>query len=389
MTQSRLRPLTHGPSHHFFGYYGIPPWDGAQARLLCLESDFQDHIPAPEEPARVGLVDADSGAFSPVAETHAWNVQQGAMLHWDPRHPNRRILFNDRRSDDATAEIVSVIHDLESGSTRDLPRAINAVSHDGRHALSLTYGRLSRCRRVVGYRGVVDPHANDPHPVDDGVFLMDLETGEARLVVSIAEAYERLVPRHPELRERHLWFNHVVFSRGDARFLFLARTTDPDGTLQTGMFTANLDGSELREVIPYGRRVSHFDWRDDRHIVATCSFRGLAKEHVLLTDGADDAHLLGEGLLRGDGHCCFSPNGAWLLTDERHDETLERSLVLYHPETGAFHRLGRYPMFESRYISGDLRCDLHPRWNRTGDALCIDALASDGTRQLHVGPAPV
>jgi hypothetical protein len=37
------------------------------------------------------------------------------------------------------------------------------------------------------------------------------------------------------------------------------------------------------------------------------------------------------------------------------------------------------------YMSGDLRCDLHPRWNRAGNAVCFDALETKGwTRQLHV-----
>jgi hypothetical protein len=45
--------------------------------------------------------------------------------------------------------------------------------------------------------------------------------------------------------------------------------------------------------------------------------------------------------------------------------------------------LGTFPMKE--YLSGDLRCDLHPRWNRTGDAICFDALETTSwTRQLHV-----
>ena len=48
-------------------------------------------------------------------------------------------------------------------------------------------------------------------------------------------------------------------------------------------------------------------------------------------------------------------------------------------------------MGEERFYAGDLRCDLHLRWNRQGmggegDAVCFDALdARDGTRQLHVG----
>src|SRR5688572_26092522 len=82
-----IKTLTSGPGHHFFGYYGIPPWNASGKRLVCLESSFQDHMPSAEEAAVVGLVDEASGGFRGVTETRAWNLQQGAMLHWNPLEP--------------------------------------------------------------------------------------------------------------------------------------------------------------------------------------------------------------------------------------------------------------------------------------------------------------
>ena len=38
-----------------------------------------------------------------------------------------------------------------------------------------------------------------------------------------------------------------------------------------------------------------------------------------------------------------------------------------------------------RNICGHLRCDFHPRWSRTGDAICFDAIDQrTATRQLHI-----
>ena len=37
----------------------------------------------------------------------------------------------------------------------------------------------------------------------------------------------------------------------------------------------------------------------------------------------------------------------------------------------------------STEVSGDRRCDLHPRWNYTGNRICFDSTFT-GTRQLHV-----
>jgi hypothetical protein len=379
----KIRTLTSGPKHHFFGYYGISPWNRSGRRLVCLESEFQDHLPQPDEAASIGLVNAETGAFTKVGETRAWNFQQGAMLHWNPLNPESEIIFNERRGED----IISVVLNVETGRRRELPRAINGVSHSGRHALCLTYGRLTRLRPVVGYVGAVDPNPNDPHPDNDGVFVMDLKTGAARLAVSIGEVYRRLVKDHPELKDRHMWFNHTVFNKNDSRFFFLARTWTPapDVRLESAMFTCNRDGSDLREVIPYGSGVSHFEWRNSKEILATFRFTGGEVKHVLFTDGQRDYQSVGEGFLAGDGHCSFAPGGEWIVTDRNHAETMAKSLMIYNVKTKQGLKLGTFPMKEKRFFTGDLRCDLHPRWHRQGRAVCFDALeTTNWTRQLHV-----
>ncbi|RJP16033.1 MAG: hypothetical protein C4520_18615 [Candidatus Abyssobacteria bacterium SURF_5] len=42
-----VRAVTSGPKHHFFGYYGISPWNESRTRLLCLETDFQNRLTFP------------------------------------------------------------------------------------------------------------------------------------------------------------------------------------------------------------------------------------------------------------------------------------------------------------------------------------------------------
>jgi hypothetical protein len=50
--------------------------------------------------------------------------------------------------------------------------------------------------------------------------------------------------------------------------------------------------------------------------------------------------------------------------------------------------LGTFPMEThsgEKYLSGDTRCDLHPRWKASGDEICFDALETKTwTRQVHV-----
>jgi len=380
-TPDKITPLTHGPRHHFFGYYGICPWDLDEKRLLCLETAFQDHMPEPGETATIGLVDGESGHFTPVAETSAWNFQQGAMLHWHPLNPNSEIIHNDLRD----GQLVSVVRNINTGQERLLPRPLSGLGHNSPWAVSLTYGRVGRLRNVVSYAGTRDPYADDPHPEQDGVFAVNIDTGETRLITSIRQVYEHLRSRDADLGDDHIWFNHTVINRNDTRLLFLARTRRPEGGLETGMFTVGMDGTDLREVIPYGWSVSHFDWRNDIQIIATGRMNGEGnRTHLLLTDGENDIREISPDYLGFDGHCTFSPDGRWIATDRRHGQTTESELLRYHVDNGTHQSLGRVYMHDRKFLSGDLRCDLHPRWSRSGKALCIDALDHEGTRQLHI-----
>ncbi len=241
-------------------------------------------------------------------------------------------------------------------------------------------------RKVVSYANVVDPFEDDPHPDKDGVFVMDLETGEYKLAVSIKQVYEMLKDAHPDLEHKHLWFNHTVFNKNDTRFFLLARARPTvRRSMETGMFTVGIDGSDLREVIPYGTSVSHFDWRNNKEIIATFNLDSNGRSHYHFVDGVNEYRRLGNGSLDFDGHCTFSPDQKWIATDHKVKETLEQSILLYNFETDQTKTLAIHNMTERKFITGDLRCDFHPRWNRDGSAICFDAIDSkSGLRQMHL-----
>jgi hypothetical protein len=70
-----------------------------------------------------------------------------------------------------------------------------------------------------------------------------------------------------------------------------------------------------------------------------------------------------------------------VLTDTYPDKDGFRTLLLFDPATetrtdiGRFH--GPFPP------DGEIRCDLHPRWNRDGTQVCIDSIHEDGKRQVY------
>ncbi len=57
---------------------------------------------------------------------------------------------------------------------------------------------------------------------------------------------------------------------------------------------------------------------------------------------------------------------------------------LYDMQHDTCTTLATLEMRDKQFTSGDLRCDFHPRWNRTDDAICFDAIEPAGTRQIHI-----
>ncbi len=367
--------VTAGPEFHFFGYYDKFPWDLSGRYLLGLETTFMDRPPRPDDVAVVGMIDPEEGnRWQPLTETHAWNWQQGAMLRWLPTAPDRSIIYNDCEE----GRFISVILDVHTGERRTLPIPVYAVSRDGKSAVTLNFTRVQRTRPGYGYAGPADPYEKQLCPDGDGIYRMDLTTGAHRLIVSLAQIAG--IRHDPSMDGAEHWFNHLLFNTDDTRFLFLHRWRRPEGGWRTRLFTANPDGSELFCVADH-EMVSHFDWRNPYQILAWARQRGIGDRYFLFTDRTDDQEVIGEEVLTCDGHCSYSPDGRWILTDTYPDQERLRTLLLYCPEENRRVDLGRF--HSSELFKDEIRCDLHPRWSRDGRQICFDSI-HEGARQIYV-----
>jgi len=320
-------------------------------------------------------VDLETDQVERIAETSAWNWQQGCMLQWNPREPSREIIFNDRRE----GRFVSVILDIHTGRERVLPLPVYTVSHDGSFALTTNFARLQHTRPGYGYAGLPDPWREEPHPEEDGIYLLHLETGRHRLVVSLDQVAH--IEREETMEGVAHWFNHLLLSPDDSRFVFLHRWRKRgEPGFWTRMFTARPDGRNLFLLAKWGV-VSHFDWRDPTHILAWAWHPSRGERFYLFTDKSSEVEVVGERTLSCDGHCSYSPDRRWLLTDTYPDAEGERALILYRPEDDLRVDIGRF--HSPPELSGEIRCDLHPRWSRDGLKVCIDS-AHEGGRQVYI-----
>lgn len=300
--------------HYFFGYFDKYPFDVSQRFLLGHRIGFMGRQPEPDEKAQIVVFDLENGnEMIPVAETNAWCWQQGAMLQFVPGSASK-IIFNDRRN----GRFISRIIDLADGSEEELPRPIYTLSPDGRNAMSLNFSRLDRERPGYGYCGVPETCAEIGHPADDGIWHMDLTTGETKLAIS----YQNIVDFQPleSMQNVQNWFNHMLFSPDGKRFAFFHRWRIAKSLKElyaphlTRMYTANPDGSELYLLNPDDMS-SHYSWVDNTHIINYSRRHGRGDHYFLYEDRTQNVDVVGEELFEDDGHCSYSLDRKWMLTD--------------------------------------------------------------------------
>ncbi|KPK70835.1 MAG: hypothetical protein AMJ84_07285, partial [Acidithiobacillales bacterium SM23_46] len=263
-----------------------------------------------------------------------------------------------------------------------LPRPVYAVSRDGEQAVTLDFDRLNRLRSGYGYMALPEKHEDVAAPADAGIYWMDLRTrqpaGGNKQIISL----EWAAANQPDERfaQAQHWFNHLQFNPSGTRFIFLHRWKRPGNRWCTRMYTAKPDGSDIRLHADTGM-VSHFDWRDDRTILAWSRTKEKGDRFYLFDIETNQTQAVGEGVLTRDGHCNYSPDRKWILNDTYPDRNRMQTLMLYRVADGRRIDVGKF--YLPPKLKGPFRCDLHPRWNRDGTQVCIDS-AHGGTRQLYV-----
>lgn len=378
-------------SHYFFGYYDRNPWDPQGEHHLVLRVDQADRLPEPGETADIGIVDRRRN-LRLVTRTRAWNHQQGAMELFLPRRPGC-FIYNDLDAD--TGRLIARIFDLKTNREIghfDVP--IYAITPDGHYGISLDFGRIPR----RGYSYADAPLPPDLQPADpdrSGLTLVDLTTGQTKLIVS----YRTMLARHPfgyGLAGQRIWLNHAIFNCNGSRVLWLLRHCDEDNRSgcfwRTYMYTSDLSGSDVACILPepyWTGQISHQIWgRTPREILVDANWLG--KGHAAVVFDESCRPFVARSLSAGTGrmaHLVFSPDGSRILADSYPDADGMQTLSLLDAASGAVETLGR---FRHRQLPGtpvDVRCDLHPRWSRDGKTVTVDSI-HDGKRALYLLELP-
>ena len=221
--------ITKGPHENLFAsYFAIDSWSPNKRYVSVLETDLNGRLPEPNERCTLGLVDTkDGNKFIPVTTTGCWNFQEATMFHWLPGEPDT-FVFNDNRG----GKFVAVVMNWRTKADRIIPHPVSAVSRDGTKAVSINYARLSLTRPDYGYAGPGQDAREDLEwPNDDGLWVMDLKTGDYKLILSVAQGRSLMpAPKADPSKSGHplAYYCHTIVQKDKAgsHIFFLARSVD-------------------------------------------------------------------------------------------------------------------------------------------------------------------
>ena len=430
---------TPSDKNYLFGFHDLVSFNRSNDKLLSIEVDIINRPPIAGERAGVGYCLWEEKKFIRLGETEAYNFPQGSRQQW---LSDTHFVVNNKVEGDWGSEIYDVSQGCKVESYHS---TAHCVTNDKKTAFGLDYSRLHRLGGY-GYVGVEDAGIDDATPEYQGIWSLDLNSGNKALLVSIKDVAETDL-KSSDFNGSHHYVTHLVLNPSSNRIAFLHRFFLSDGGIRTRLMTVGVNGQNLR-CLAVGF-LSHFDWKDDESIFIwgrsggsvdalrsnrlisnpivfplLKAAKGLVKNFLekttsqlsmsfLLVKDMDEPIIspIAEGILLEDGHPMVNPiNRDFVVTDNYPDEAKERTLMLYSFSQNEKVEVCRQRMIDDRpntdlykeYTQGcdkrvlqmmspetfsftrsGLHCDFHPRWNADGTMVAFDSI-HEGTRKIYV-----
>ena len=374
----KIEKLFSSEGEIFFGYHDKTPFNKSSDKVLSHHVKGDNHTLNSEcTSIEIGYFQKGKNGqfdkhFIKVTETTLWSWQQGSMLQWDPLHPDSQIIFNDLVDGNYGARL----YDLnERRIVKNINRPIYSMSKDGKNAVSLNFSRLARLRSGYGYKLLKDKSHDFSSSDDDGLFLMDMITGKNKLIVSLAQLAKSI----DDSNNYEHYLNHANFSPDDSKIAFFHILNNKlDGKRSIRFCVYDLNSESVR-LIDDNRLVSHYDWKGNDTIIAV-NRDGNLKWHCSIYDLNDMSRTDLNSPLKTDGHPMVSPlDGNLAVIDSPPDKRFDQHLFLMDIKSGSCVEL--IALYSPRKFRGPVRCDLHPRWDRSGEYICVDTIFN-GKREI-------
>lgn len=344
----------------FFGYYDLQQYSEDGQKLLAHV--VKKHADPAKDTAQIGWFDVQTKQWHPVAETKAWSWQQGARLRWHPTDQGS-ILYNDMED----GKYVTKACRIDDNHAKIVSRALYDVDSTFSHGLSLNFARLQRLCPGYGYSVLPDDTISEVAPQGDGVYSVNLKTGEETLLFSLADLAKDICDKGNH------YINHLSISPSGERFMFFHIWRERLEPWKLRFYSANMDGSELK-CLEKDLRTSHYCWLNDKEILTTSCDGKYIKYHAV----TGEKQIIEERHLVRDGHPSMMNTG--FLTDTYPQKKTSLQYVFRVGLDGRNYK-EILQVFSDPRCFGEHRCDLHPRVHPEGK-VTIDTTCRGNVRSI-------
>ena len=397
--------VTPGEGRCIHRFFDTSPFSPSGRYLAVFRLPFEDRMPVPGDAGEVVLIDLAEGRERVVATTRGWEPQMGCNLNWAGEDA---LVFNDVDVEAWQPMVVKL--NPHTGASQGWPGGVYQVSPDGRTAAAASMPTMRRTQ--LGY-GVLLPDVHVRRNVgaaeDDGLFFIDLLTGQRRLLLSLADA-ARVIPelRGMSQRERDEWEIygfHCKWCPDGHRLIFTVRRYRHEGenrfnafgwghgSVRFDVLTLRPDGSDVHDAVPApcwekgGHHINFFP-DGDRLSMNLGHFRSGGLDLVQVHYDGSDLRKITDAV-DGSGHPTVHPDGRHILTDTyAHERWVDKAtgttpLRWIDLRAGREREIVRMVTVPPLMPDGALRVDPHPAWDRTWRWVAFNAVVG-GTRRVLV-----
>jgi len=339
----------------FFGYYDKTPVSNKNY-LYHVVDDYELNL---ERTIEINL------NHHKISETNTWNWQQGSMLSW----LNDDEIIHNYFDEGFKAKIINTIND----EVRVIDFPIYSISSDGEFSISLNFTRLANLRPDYGYFNR-NYSEIEKCPKDDGLFYVDLEKNNFKLLLSL-NLLSEFLPRE-SMKNAYHKVNHVMISPNNEKIIFLHRWYDTNNKKYTRLIAYHLQSNEIK-LLADDDMVSHCNWKNDNEVIGYLRYQGKDGYYIINVNTGEVQPICQE--LEFDGHPSITKDERWMLTDTYPDHTCKSKVILYDFDNKVTHILGEF--YSPLKFEGINRCDHHPRFNDDESKITFDTVCN-GTRQM-------